>query len=621
MSKENILYYDEAAVSGELKKMLETLSSEYPLRSGKSKGIKLVFEKNTDKDTLSISLEDGKALISYGTLSQAARAVGTLLSGVLKKDEKLEERLDFSTLGIMLDCSRNAVMTVEHFKKWLRRLALFGYNMAMLYTEDTYELQGEEFFGYLRGSYTAEELKSIDEYASNLGIEMIPCIQTLGHLAQILKWPAFKDVKDTESVLYAGKKETYELIEKMISHWSTCFKSRRVHIGMDEAHDMGRGKYMDNSGYKRGFDIFNDHLAELMKICGKYGVKPMIWSDMYFRMGSKTGAYYDKECRIPEDVKNSIPKKAELVYWDYYHDNKEFYNEWIKRHRDLGFEPLMASGIWTWKQFWYNSDLTEKNAGPCIEACREEGIKELIFTLWGDDGAYCDFDSSLAGIAYSAEKSYSADVSEKVLEKKFSAICGSDYKAHRLAGNIHNPSLLPVPALWDDPLLGIYMNNRRAHNDVSLSKIADYYYSLSESLEKYSDENAAGNFRHIMILSKTLAVKTEIADWLYKAYAGKDKKSLKAVREHIPDMLEMLEKLSKSFRGIWMARNKPFGFEVLQIRLAGLSARYRELERRLDDLLKKHIDSIPELDANLNPPKGDVPAGNYKSHATASSIL
>ena len=197
MSRENTLYYDDAAISGALKKMLETLSSEYPLKSGKgAKGIKLSFEENADKNSLRISLGDGSAIIHYGTLSQAARAVGTLLSGTLRKDEELEEHSDFSTLGIMLDCSRNAVMTVEHFQKWLRRLALFGYNMAMLYTEDTYELPGEDFFGYMRGSYTAEELKSIDEYAAALGIEMVPCIQTLGHLSQILKWPAFKEVKD-----------------------------------------------------------------------------------------------------------------------------------------------------------------------------------------------------------------------------------------------------------------------------------------------------------------------------------------------------------------------------------------------------------------------------------------
>ncbi len=61
----------------------------------------------------------------------------------------------------MLDCSRNAVITVVHFKKWLRQLALLGYNMAMLYTEDTYELPGEYYFGHLRGHQHGGRVRGI----------------------------------------------------------------------------------------------------------------------------------------------------------------------------------------------------------------------------------------------------------------------------------------------------------------------------------------------------------------------------------------------------------------------------------------------------------------------------
>ena len=42
-----------------------------------------------------------------------------------------------------------------------RRLALLGYNAAMLYTEDTYALPDEPYFGFLRGAYTAAELRRI----------------------------------------------------------------------------------------------------------------------------------------------------------------------------------------------------------------------------------------------------------------------------------------------------------------------------------------------------------------------------------------------------------------------------------------------------------------------------
>ena len=44
--------------------------------------------------------------------------------------------------GLMLDCSRNAVFTVEKVKFLIRTLAKLGMNVLMPYTEDTYEVAG-----------------------------------------------------------------------------------------------------------------------------------------------------------------------------------------------------------------------------------------------------------------------------------------------------------------------------------------------------------------------------------------------------------------------------------------------------------------------------------------------
>ena len=54
----------------------------------------------------------------------------------------------------MLDCSRNAVFKKEEIKKFVSIIARMGYKELYLYTEDTYEIEGEEYFGYLRGKYT-----------------------------------------------------------------------------------------------------------------------------------------------------------------------------------------------------------------------------------------------------------------------------------------------------------------------------------------------------------------------------------------------------------------------------------------------------------------------------------
>ena len=117
-------------------------------------------------------------------------------------------------LGVMLDCSRNAVMNVPSLKRFIDHLAKMGYNMLQLYTEDTYEIEGEPYFGYLRGRYTVEEMQELDAYAKERGIEMIPCIQTLGHLSRLFRWRRFYEVCDGYDVLLPEDEKTYELIDR-----------------------------------------------------------------------------------------------------------------------------------------------------------------------------------------------------------------------------------------------------------------------------------------------------------------------------------------------------------------------------------------------------------------------
>ena len=82
----------------------------------------------------------------------------------------------YKHFGVMLDCSRNAVMKVESVKRMVDCLQKMGYNALELYCEDTYEVGEEPYFGYLRGRYTGEEIREIDGYAKAHGIELIPCI-------------------------------------------------------------------------------------------------------------------------------------------------------------------------------------------------------------------------------------------------------------------------------------------------------------------------------------------------------------------------------------------------------------------------------------------------------------
>ena len=183
----------------------------------------------------------------------------------------------FDTFGVMIDCSRNAVMSVESLKKFMSIFKKMGYNQVQLYMEDTYEVENEPLFGHFRGRYSADELRELDDYAYGLGIELVPCIQTLAHMnAAINQWSYFRNMRDIDDILLVGADRTYELVESLISSLRKCFRTDKIHIGMDEADNLGRGKYLDKNGLRKRYDILLDHLKEVCKITEKYGFKPMM---------------------------------------------------------------------------------------------------------------------------------------------------------------------------------------------------------------------------------------------------------------------------------------------------------------------------------------------------------
>ena len=129
----------------------------------------------------------------------------------------------YERLGVMIDMSRNAVMNVTALKEYLVLLKKMGYNSVMLYTEDTYEVEGEPFFGYMRGRYSVAEMQELDEYANSLGIELIPCIQTLAHLNQALRWGTIP--VDCNDIMLCDDERVYDLIDRMFKTLKKGFKS------------------------------------------------------------------------------------------------------------------------------------------------------------------------------------------------------------------------------------------------------------------------------------------------------------------------------------------------------------------------------------------------------------
>ena len=94
----------------------------------------------------------------------------------------------------------------------------------MLYMEDVYEIPEQPYFGAFEARYSRADLRELDAYAQDLGIELVPCVQTLAHLNQFFQWEHINSqYADLADVLHVGREETYTFTDQMLASLSSCF--------------------------------------------------------------------------------------------------------------------------------------------------------------------------------------------------------------------------------------------------------------------------------------------------------------------------------------------------------------------------------------------------------------
>ena len=511
----------------------------------------------------------------------------------------------FDTLGVMIDCSRNAVPTLETLYRFIDRLAAMGYNALQLYTEDVYEIEGEPYFGYLRGRYTKDELKSVDAYCREKGIELQPCIQTLAHLESIFRWPAYQPIRDSGDVLLCEDERTYRLIDKMFATAAECFTSRRIHIGMDEAHALGRGKYLDEHGAVSHWDILLHHLRRVCEIAEKYGFRPMMWSDMFFR-ALNNGAYY-KGVTVTDEMRAVVPENLDLVYWDYYSDKIERYDAMLASHKQFNETngTVFAGGAWTWAGFFPHNAFSMRATKAAFDACVAHGVREAYLTIWMDDGGECSHSSVLPTLHYAAELARGVEDMATV-KADFKAAIGEDFDAlmsldlpDELPGFKVSYEQFSKAALYNDPFYGIM-------DPCTVEGAGKYYARITRKFRAYAKEGGEFAVLYDMAakMCAVLALKTEIGVRARRAYQAGDREALAAVAVDMKKAAKNLYGFYEAFRAYWYRSNKPNGLEVQQYRLVGMVERLRDCAARITAYLAGEVAAIPELEYELLPHLG-----------------
>ena len=595
------------------------LRKSYPLRISED-GIPVMFRKTKSAD-ISAAFRNDVCEIEADSAPHFYFALSMLLlKSQAIEDSKLYSRRDaqrllefrmehfFAKNGLMLDLSRNAVAQIDILKQFIREMAFMGHSWFMLYMEDVYEVEGAPYFGALRGRYSIKDLQEVDRYAQLFGVQLVPCIQTLAHVNQYFMWEAVEyKYKDIDDILNVGNAEVQALLTRMIASLRKAFSTDIIHIGMDEAYNLGRGRYLDENGFKNKSDIMQDHLSFMKTLCKEYGFKPIVWDDMFFSRYSN-----NKNGAVP-----SIPNHVGLMYWDYYSSSFKQYQDKLKLFRSMAKKTMFAGGAWRWTGFIPHHKKTLETTLAALAACRKERIKEIIVTAWGDDGNEAPFYTCMFGLVLFAYLDCNAAYQETEFSQYLNLYTGMDFDGWMRQGEPDlfegttgdNYDITPSKyLLYQDPLGSKFLHYVR-----TLTTDMDAVYI---KLEKAFAEDAANTDnllqQHIAefyaMMMKTLYYKWRLPLDIWEAYKKADKKALQALIENkIEPLKAALSEMAKARRKIWMEECRAFGSDVLDHRFGAMLMRLEVTQEVLTDYIQGKIKQIDELEEDrLDPcPEAD----------------
>lgn len=590
-------------------------------------------------DHLRVEYNDGTLLITGRENVHFYRGLTLFLSEITEYRDnctefKREEQIFFKETGVMLDCSRNGASNIRFLKRMIRFCAACGMNQLYLYMENMYEIPDHPYFGAYRGRFKHDELKEIDRYGMGFGVEIIPAIQTLAHMHTYLRWAEAQQLKDTDDILLVGSPETDAFVESMIRNASSSFSTKKIHVGMDEADLLGLGRCLRIHGYDDRYKIMIKHLKSVCRVCKDLGLKPMIWGDMFFRLKSPTGDYYDLPEETTFDENIAVPDELELVYWDYYHHTQKEYEKNIYLHHKITERVRFAAGGWTWNGISPNYSKAEKTIASGIVACKKLGITRAFCTFWFDNGTETPLQTAWYSISYFAQQCYGEE--ENATDRMLQMLTGTGIKQYQLLDrfdtvsgtskeneNADNPSKY---IFYQDVLLGLF------DAQIADAALSDHYKNLAEELRSQIDTikniHTEKLFSYYCILADTLSIKAELGIEICRAYRSNAKEKMISLCKKLDECAEKAEMLRRMRGEIWFYECRPFGFEILDIRFGAVSIRLRSARKRLESWIDGYVERIEELEEprllfaedKNNPAHRQCAAGFWENIVSAGNI-
>ena len=321
----------------------------------------------------------------FNTLTMAAKMRFTFLSlflmllGVGATSQADEAKIEVVAYHVDL---RVQVFPLPVLKQMAAEAKEHGFNTLIMEWEGAYPYKDHAIISN-RYAYSREEIKTFIDYAENLGLDVIPLQQTLGHAEYILRNERYAhlraDAKDFSQIDPTLMPEAKALFSELISDMVSMHDSEYIHIGGDETWllDCNRcrkawGELSESEGKSK---LYVDYIGMIAGIVKAHGKTPLVWADMILEH--------------PEAI-TKMPKDIVYIDWNYgwAYDRFGTNPTTLRDKHDLEFWGATAIRSWP-DDYHVNTWNTHlNNQFDYIPFAKQAGFTGMVLTSWSTSGGY-----------------------------------------------------------------------------------------------------------------------------------------------------------------------------------------------------------------------------------------
>lgn len=338
----------------------------------------------------------------------------------------------------MLDISRDKVPTISTLRDLVQLLSLLGYNQLQLYTEHTFAFTGHERVWGAASPLTAAEVRELDIFCADHGIELVPNLNSLGHFERWLQHADYQHLAEcprgitlpTGRILPKGttlhpSDASLRFLASLYDEYLPHFRSKRFNAGLDEPWELGLGKSSERCQQTSKHEVYLQHLGQVAALAKARGKSIQFWADIVLE--------------DPETVAR-LPSGVEGVIWGYEADHP--FEEQCKRFSQCGVPYFVAPGTGTWNSIGGRWPTARANILNCFEAAQKYGANGVLLTDWGDNGHHQPFAVSLPALVLVSMLQAAREIpSDDAISDRIDALVGD---SSRKLGR----SLLAMGSCW-----------------------------------------------------------------------------------------------------------------------------------------------------------------------------